>query len=124
MTVQEIYGRLGANYDDIVCRMGKEERVKRFILKLPQDGSFSRLCTAMTENNAKEAYREAHTLKGLGLNLGLTDIADKAMLLTDGLRAGIINTEAEQRFAEFAEAYGETIRYIAMLSDSEGTVSE
>lgn len=124
MTVQEVYGRLGADYDEIVCRMGKEERVKRFILKLPQDGSFSRLCTAMTENNAEEAFREAHTLKGLGLNLGLTEIANKAMLLTDGLRTGVINTEAEQLFAEFAEAYDETIRYIGMLSDSEETARE
>lgn len=124
MTVQEVYGRLGADYSEIVCRMGNEERVKRFVLKLPQDDSFLRLCGAMTEENAEEAFREAHTLKGIGLNLGLTNIADKAMLLTEELRAGVINTEAERLFAEFAESYDETIRYIGMLSDAEGTAGE
>lgn len=124
MTVQEVYGRLGADYSEIVCRMGNEERVKRFVLKLPQDDSFLRLCGAMTEGNAGEAFREAHTLKGIGLNLGLTNIADKAMLLTEELRAGVINTEAERLFAEFAESYDETIRYIGMLSDAEGIAGE
>lgn len=124
MTVQEVYGRLGADYSEIVCRMGNEERVKRFVLKLPQDDSFLRLCGAMTEGDAGEAFREAHTLKGIGLNLGLTNIADKAMLLTEELRAGVINTEAERLFAEFAESYDETIRYIGMLSDAEGTAGE
>lgn len=124
MTVQEVYGRLGSDYDAIVCRMGKEERVKRFVLKLLEDNSFSRLCAAMTEGNAEEAFREAHTLKGLGLNLGLENIADQAMLLTESLRAGMINTEAKRLFAEFAEAYEETIRYISMLSDSEGAAGE
>lgn len=124
MTVQEVYGRLGADYSEIVCRMGNEERVKRFVLKLPQDDSFLRLCGAMTEGDAGEAFREAHTLKGIGLNLGLTNIADKAMLLSEELRAGVINTEAERLFAEFAESYDETIRYIGMLSDAEGTAGE
>lgn len=124
MTVQEVYGRLGADYSEIVCRMGNEERVKRFVLKLPQDDSFLRLCGAMTQGDAREAFREAHTLKGIGLNLGLTNIADKAMLLTEELRAGVINTEAERLFAEFAESYDETIRYIGMLSDAEGTAGE
>lgn len=124
MTVQEVYGRLGADYSEIVCRMGNEERVKRFVLKLPQDDSFLRLCGAMTEGDAGEAFREAHTLKGIGLNLGLTNIADKAMLLSEELRAGVINTEAERLFAEFAESYDETIRYIGMLSDTEGTAGE
>lgn len=124
MTVQEVYGRLGADYSEIVCRMGNEERVKRFVLKLPQDDSFLRLCGAMTQGDAGEAFREAHTLKGIGLNLGLTNIADKAMLLTEELRAGVINTEAERLFAEFAESYDETIRYIGMLSDAEGTAGE
>ena len=46
MTIEECYTNMGADYGDVLRRLGNEDRVKRFLGKIPEDTSFSLLCEA------------------------------------------------------------------------------
>ena len=107
MTIQECYSRMGADYDDVIRRLGKEERVQRFLLQLPDDNSYPNLCSALAAGNAEEAFRAAHSLKGICMNLGLMALFEQARDLADVLRDGKITEEA-RRLAEKVDREYET----------------
>ena len=78
-------------------RLGTEELVVRFARKFPADTSYTQLCEAMAQGDAETAFRAAHTLKGLCLNLGFESLYKVDAALTEELRAG------NQEFASAAE---------------------
>ena len=65
MTIEECYTNMGADYGDVLRRLGNEDRVKRFLGKIPEDTSFSLLCEAYEKGDGREAFRAAHSLKGI-----------------------------------------------------------
>ena len=69
MTVKECYEQMGSDYEGVLGRLGSEAIVKRFALKFLQDPSFAQLKESLAKNDGEEAFRAAHTLKGICLNL-------------------------------------------------------
>ena len=65
MTVRECYEKMGANYDDVLSRLRTDDRITRFLGKVADDESFTLLCNSLKERNMEEAFRAAHTLKGI-----------------------------------------------------------
>lgn len=65
MTVQECYAQMNGDYAGVLARFGNEERVCRFLLKFQKDPCFDDLCAA---------FRAVHSLKGIGMNQGLTGL--------------------------------------------------
>ena len=65
MTVKECYDAIGANYEEIMGRLRTEERVKKFLLKVLSDKSYDLLIQSIEERNMEEAFRAAHTMKGI-----------------------------------------------------------
>lgn len=124
MTVRECYEMLGADYEGVVRRMVTEERVRKFVVKLPQDKSFAKLSEAMEKGDAQAAFMGVHTLKGIAMNFGLTGIEENASTLTEELRGGKITPEAARLFAELKLSYMETIKLIGMLSEQGGNAGE
>lgn len=88
MTLQECYAALGGNYEDVASRLHSDRIVQKFLLKYADDPSFALLCTAMEEKNYPEAFRAAHTIKGICQNLGFTALLDSSSRLSDALRNG------------------------------------
>jgi HPt (histidine-containing phosphotransfer) domain-containing protein len=86
MTIKECYEEMGASYDEIMNRLGKEERVKRFLPKILKDPSYDLLCTSLEKKDVKEAFRAAHTLKGVCQNLALTKLAGSTCEIVELLR--------------------------------------
>lgn len=62
----------------------------------------------------KEAFRGAHTLKGVCQNLGFSNLYAPAYTLTETLRAGQLEGTQEQ-FAKVAEQYQCTMDAIRAL---------
>lgn len=124
MTVRECYHELGADFEGVVSRLVTEERVKKFVLKLPEDDSFARLSTAMAGDDAELAFMGAHTMKGIAMNLGLTGLAETAGALTEELRQGTITPDSRSLFKELENRYQETVRIIGMISESGGNAGE
>ncbi len=88
MTLQDCYAALGGDYADVSARLHSDRLVQKFILKYLDDPSFDLLCASMAEKNYEEAFRAAHTIKGMCQNLSFTKLLDSSSRLSDALRHG------------------------------------
>ena len=82
MTIQECYEAIGGNYEDVLRRLRSEVLIRKFTLKFLEDQSYSLLKQALGDNNYEEAFRGAHTLKGVCQNLSfdrLYEVSDKSL---------------------------------------------
>lgn len=95
MNLQECYAQLKGNYDEVLSRLMNDVIVKKFLLKFPQDASYNLLISSLEEGKNEEAFRAAHTLKGVCQNLGMTDLSDSVSPLTEELRDGKGNYSPE-----------------------------
>ncbi len=86
MTLKECYRIMGGSYDDAVARFGGERLVKKFALKFLNDGSYELLVRSLKEGNGEEAFRAAHTLKGVCQNLSFDRLSRSTLVLTEMLR--------------------------------------
>ena len=117
MTLKEFYDSIGENYQDVLRRLCSEDLIRRLVIKFPQDETFPALQTALKQQNTEAAFRAAHTLKGVAVNLGFGQLYRAAAELTEVLRAGQIEA-APPLFAETEAAYQQIIRAIfALTSD-------
>ncbi|MEE0101912.1 MAG: Hpt domain-containing protein [Acutalibacteraceae bacterium] len=104
MTVREAYEKLGGNYEEMSRRVD-EKMLQRLVGMLLRDTNYAALCTALEQRDYESAFRGAHTLKGVALNMGLTPLAEKASALTETLRGRKDNIDIGPAFAEFKQAY-------------------
>ena len=86
MTVKECYKAFGGNYEECFSRLRDDARIIKFLGKVVDDGSFKLLCDSLEARNMPEAFRAAHTLKGVCLNLSLTKLYVSSEKLTESLR--------------------------------------
>jgi len=86
MTVKDCYEAIGADYSDVFSRLRTDERIQRFLLKVLEDGSYELLVKSLEERNMEEAFRAAHTIKGICMNLSLTGLYQSSQALTEALR--------------------------------------
>lgn len=105
MTLNEFYNSIGGNLDEVVSHLLKEERILKYVLLFPKDTSFSTLEDAFAANNASEAFRAAHTLKGVALNLGFGNLARSSSELTENLRPGSFTEKSQELFQRVADNY-------------------
>ena len=115
MRVAEFYEKTGGNYADTMGRLMTEERILRFVKKFPADGSFALLKDALARGCREEAFRAAHTLKGVAQNLGFTSLYEKASAVTEILRGG--SMEVAHLMPELEKLYLLTIESINELED-------
>ena len=85
------------------------------------DSSFSELCRALEEGQREEAFRAAHTLKGVCANLGFDQLRTSASALTELLRLEVscIPEEAAIIMDAVKHDYGMTVSAIRTCLDLE-----
>lgn len=88
MTLKECYHSLGGDYENAVSRLMNDRILQKFVLKFLDDGSYDLLMRAMDAKDYQEAFRAAHTIKGVCQNLSFTVLEDSGSRLTEALRAG------------------------------------
>ncbi len=86
MDVKDIYEKTGGDYPGVVKRLGSEAAVAHFAVRFLSDGSMRELNSAFKAGDVESAFRAAHTLKGVALNLGFTELGKNAAALTEILR--------------------------------------
>ena len=77
--------------------------------------SFSQLQSTLEEKNVEEAFRAAHTLKGVAQNLGFTPLYEATATLTEVLRAGNL-PEDDNMMNAVAKEYKRTVAAIEQLN--------
>ncbi len=117
MTVKECYEAMGANYDDVMSRLRTDERVAKFLRKVAEDQSFALLCDSIASHNMEEAFRAAHTIKGVCMNLSLSVLYASAHDLTEALRGrSEYGADLEPLLEKVKADYARTVECIAKLS--------
>ena len=114
MTVKECYEQMNGDYEEVLSRLRKEERIQKFVLKFLEDKSFDLLCTSLDANNAEEAFRAAHTLKGVCQNLAFSQLYHSSYEITEALRGGI-SKEAPELLEQVKADYKLTVDAIKGL---------
>lgn len=117
MTLKECYAALEGGYDEVLGRLHSERLVQKFVLKFPDDGSYKLLCDSMESGNWEEAFRAAHTIKGMCQNLSFTKLGASADALTEALRGGK-HEGAETLLAQVQEDYEKTVTAIRTFQAS------
>lgn len=114
MTLSECYERIGSDYKKAVGHMyGKEEMLMRFVKKFPADPTYPSLISSFEGGDIPTAFRMAHTLKGLCLNLGFEKLQTSASELTEVLRnAEALPPEAAPLLEQVKADYEETVNAI------------
>lgn len=114
MQVKECYAAMGGDYEGVMGRLLSEERVKKYLFKFLNDKSFENLQTALAESNQEEAFRMAHTLKGVSQNLGFTRLFVSSDALTEALR-NELREDAGALFCKVEADYRETVAAISAM---------
>ena len=114
MTLQEFYAVVGGDYNEAVGRMMGEAMLRRFLMKVPNDPSYAALKQAVENGEREEAFRAAHTIKGLCLNFGFGKLLASSEALTEALRSEIPSNMAEL-FARVSEDYELTMDTLAKI---------
>ncbi len=104
MTVKECYEQAGLDYKDVMDRLGSEAIIKKFAIKFLDDTSFKDLEDGINEGDGEKAFRAAHTMKGICLNLGFTPLYKAAYEITEKLRGREVEG-SEELFAKVQAEY-------------------
>lgn len=115
MNLEELYKAVGGDFCDAVNRFGSENAVRRFVLKLCDDDNFSLLSESLDKNDCETAFRAAHTLKGICLNLGFTDMYRTVCVITEKLR----EQDIDGAVCVFCDVKREYSRLIELIKKTE-----
>ena len=114
MTVQECYELAGADYRDAMERLGSEAFVEKFARRFLDDKSFQMIKDGIETQDAELAFRGAHTLKGVCINLGFQALYEVSRELTEILRGREL-VGYEEALEKVQEQYDRTIGAIQKL---------
>jgi HPt (histidine-containing phosphotransfer) domain-containing protein len=119
MTLQECYAAMGGDYQGVMGRLPSERMVQKFVLKFLNDGSYDLLLRSMEEGNYAEAFRAAHTIKGVCQNLDFTTLYQSSSQLSEALRNGL-SPEAPALVEQVKADYTKTVAAIRAFQESTG----
>lgn len=75
MTIEQCYSAIESNYEEVLGRFaGNKMLVEKFARKFVDDPSYQMLTETLEKKDYEEAFRAAHTLKGVCANLGFTQL--------------------------------------------------
>ncbi len=117
MTLRECYEKMGGNYEDVISRLTKEERIAKYTVKFLEDTTFQSLCEAREIKDHEAVFREIHTLKGVSQNLGFTRLYEVSHEMTEAVRGGV-ELQDESLYEAVRTVYFETIDVIRQYADS------
>ena len=114
MTLTEFYDKAGGNYEEVLCRLMNDALVKKFLIKFLDDESCKNIFDNLEKHDIKEAFRAAHTLKGICQNLGLGTLYKSSCDVTEALRDGK-NDVTDKMLSKLKDDYEMTVSTIESL---------
>lgn len=124
MTIEECYQEMEGSYAEVSGRLPSLKLVEKFIARFLDDQSFETLRQAMNVKNREEAFRAAHTLKGVCANLSFSRLLTSVSQLTEELRPETdgIPAAAEELMSRVSDDYAMTVssirKYLELKEES------
>ncbi len=89
MTIEQCYNAIESSYEEVLGRFaGNKMLVEKFARKFLDDPSYQSLTDTLGKQDYEEAFRAAHTLKGVCANLGFAQLFEVSSDITEELRDG------------------------------------
>ena len=110
MTLQELYQRIGGDYDQALRVLRLEKLLDKHIRKFSKNGSIEALLSAGETLEPTRMFETAHAVKGICGNLGLKELYDLASELSDEFRPGNERQLSDDTVAEKLGRLGEIYR--------------
>ena len=77
----------GVDVDEAMERfMGHYPLLEKFLKRFHEDENYNKLCKSIAENNVEEAFRSAHTLKGVCANMSMNRLYKVVGEVVEALR--------------------------------------
>ena len=86
MLLKECYDAFGGSYESVRQRIPRDETIEKFVMKFLSEPSFNNLCKSFENEQYDEAFRAAHSLKGVSINLSFDRLFESASNMTEFLR--------------------------------------
>lgn len=115
MTGKELYEAIGGDYEKVMATLHTDAMVIRFAQMFLNDKSFPDLKAAMDREDYTEAFKAAHSLKGVCLNMCYDKIGRQAIAITEDLRDGKAIDAAKEKMPELEQTYENIITEIKKL---------
>jgi len=115
MTLSELYSSLGESLNEVLERLRMESRIAKYLKLFLSDPSFEELKNAFASQDAKTAFRAAHTLKGVAANLGLNKLSASSSELTEDLRPLVFTANSPALFEKVEADYTVAVEGIKQL---------
>lgn len=116
MTLQELYVEIGGDYEEVRGRLPSDKFIQKFVLKFVDDKSYELLLSSLEAGNGEEAFRAAHTIKGMCQNLGFSMLQGSSSQLTEALRGGL-SPEAGPLLEQVKADYEKTVGAIRAFQE-------
>lgn len=100
MTIQELYAKIGGNYDQAVKIMKMDKLIDKYVRKLPASGAYDTLMAASETMDPTGLFEGAHALKGVCGNLGLDALSAVAGEVTEEFRPGTARKLTDEQVKE------------------------
>ena len=110
MTIQELYAKIGGDYEQAAKIMKMDKLIDRYVRKLAASGAYEKLAEAGNAMDPTGLFEGAHALKGVCANLGLTNIAAAAGEITEEFRPGAVRKLTDEAVQEKLAALGDMYR--------------
>ena len=120
MTIEECYSIMGGDWDGIKRRLGNDALIAKLSLKFLSAKENSEIGDAINNRDWEKAFLNAHTLKGVALNLGYNELAKAASALTELLRPRKLDNprEAERLYLSITSEHNKVINAINVYKES------
>ncbi len=116
MTIQELYAKIGGDYDQAVRVMKKDKLIDKYVRKLTASNVGEMLAQAGETMDGTKLFESAHAMKGVCSNLGLVALANAADEITEEFRPGNARKLSDEQVREKLQAviqrYEDTTRCI------------
>lgn len=115
MKLKECYESIGANYEEVVSRLMSDDRVKKYLERFADSNDLDKIVRCVEAKNFEDGYRNAHTLKGLCLNLGITRLQAVCEVLCEAIKDGNPTVDLDPILQNLKDEYKLTMDAISKL---------
>ena len=86
MDLLSFFSVVGGDYNEVMSRLLKEERIIKYLNKFKDSTEYAQLLDALEKEDWELAFRMSHSLKGMCANLGLGKLRASSSELCELLR--------------------------------------
>lgn len=118
-SMQAVFEAYGIDYKRTMDRfMGNEEMYKRLMVMLESDKNIGALESTLKNEDLRNAFEAAHTLKGVAANMGLDPLYRVVCNIVEPLRLGEERSDYLKMYQEVRDEYDRMLEFGRALRQS------